>query len=56
MVVGVTYTVTKAANTETAYQYAEVLIAGNAARWMDRLELQGHNLNSFLEFEKLFIK
>ena len=30
-------------------------MAGNAARWMDRLEVQGHTPSSFLEFEKLLI-
>ena len=51
--VGLTYIATKAADTEAACQYAVVLMAGNTARWMDRLEVQGHALNSFLEFEKL---
>ena len=54
--VGLTYTATKAAGMEAAYQYAVVLMAGNAARWMDSLEVQGHALNSFMEFEKLFTK
>ena len=30
-------------------------MAGNVARWMDTLEVQGHALNSFPKFEKLFI-
>ena len=55
IVVGIAYTATKAADTEAACQYAVVLISGNTARWMDRLEVQGHAPNSFPEFEKLFI-
>ena len=30
-------------------------MGGNAARWIDRLDIQGNALNNFLEFEKLFI-
>ena len=53
--VGLTYAATEAADTLAAYQYEVVLMSGNAARWMDRLEVQGHAPNSFPEFEKLFI-
>ena len=55
IVVGLTFTATEAADMEAACQYTVVLMAGNAARWIDRLEVQGHAPNSFLEFEKLFI-
>ena len=55
IVVGITYIATEAANTEAVCQYAVVLMGGNAARCMDRLEIQGNSLNSFLEFEKPFI-
>ena len=30
-------------------------MAGNVARWMGRLEVQGHTPNNFPEFKKLFI-
>ena len=53
--VGFTYTANKAADTEAACQYVVVLMEVNAARWMDRLEVQGHAQNSFPELEKLFI-
>ena len=53
--VGLVYKVIEASGTLEAYQYAVALMVGNAARWMDRLELLGHAPNSFLEFEKLFI-
>ena len=53
--VGLTYTATEAADTQAVYQYTVVLMGGNAARWMDRLEVQGHAPNSFLDFDKLFI-
>ena len=52
---GITYTATDIDNKVAAYQYAVVLMIGNAAKWMDRLEVQGHAPNSFPEFEKLFI-
>ena len=39
VVVGLTYTATKAADTEAMCQYTVVLMAGNAARWIDRLEV-----------------
>ena len=53
--VGLVYKATKASGTLAACQYAVALMAGNMARWMDMLEVQGHALNSFSEFEKLFI-
>ena len=53
--VGLIYKATKASGTLAACQYAMALMAGNAARWMDRLEVKGHASNSFLEFKKLFI-
>ena len=53
--VGLIYKATKASGTLTVYQYAVALMASNAARWMDRLEVQGHALHSFPEFKKLFI-
>ena len=53
--IGLTYKATKAADTLAACQYAVALMAGNATRWMDRLEVQGHAPNNFMEFEKLFI-
>ena len=53
--IGLTYKATKAADTLAACHYAVALIAGNAVRWMDRPEVQGHALNSFLELKKLFI-
>ena len=53
--VGLTYKATKAADTLAVGQYAVALMAGNATRWIDRLEVQGHAPNSFPEFEKLFI-
>ena len=53
--IGLIYKATKAAETLAACQYAVALMAGNAARWMNRLEVQGHAPNSFPEFEKLFI-
>ena len=55
IVVGLIYTATEAADTEAACQYTVVLMAGNIARWMDKLEVQGHAPSSFLEFKKLFI-
>ena len=55
IVVGITYIATNAANTEAVCYYTKFLMAGNAVRWMDKLEVQGHALNSFLEFDKLFI-
>ena len=55
IIVSITYIATKEANTEAVYQYAVVLMGGNAVRLMDRLEIQGNAPNSFLEFEKLFI-
>ena len=55
IVLGLTFTAAEAADTEAVCQYAVVLMASNTARWIDKLEVQGHVLNSFLEFEKLFI-
>ena len=55
IIVGLTYKATEVADTLAACQYAVALMAGNGARWMDRLEVQGHAPNSFLEFKKLFI-
>ena len=55
IVVGLTYTAIEAADTEAAHKYAVVLMASNTARWMDRLEVQGHAPNGFPEFKKLFI-
>ena len=55
IVVGITYIASSTANTEAAYQYAVALIGGNAARWMDKLKVQGNAPNSFLEFDKVFI-
>ena len=52
---GITYTVTKAADTEAAYLYALVLMVGNAARWMNGIDIQDNALGSCPEFEKLFI-
>ena len=46
---------TKAAETEAACQYTVVLMIGNAARQMDKLEVQSHTPNSSPEFEKLSI-
>ena len=37
--IGLVYKATKAFGTLAAYQYAVALMAGNAARWMGRLEL-----------------
>ena len=51
----ITFIATKSSETEAACQYAVVLMGGNAVRWMDRLEVQVKALNSFPEFEKLFI-
>ena len=53
--VGLTYKATEAADTLAACQDTVALMTGNAARWMDRLEVQGYAPNSFLEFEKLFL-
>ena len=39
IVVGFTYAATKAADAEAVYQYTVVLMSGNAARWMDSLEV-----------------
>ena len=55
ILVGLTYTATKAADTEASCQYAVALMSGYTAIWMDRLEVQGHAPKSYLEFEKLFI-
>ena len=52
---GLTYKASDAAKTLAVCQYAVLLMAGNAARWMDRLEVQGHTPNSFPEFEKLLV-
>ena len=52
--VGLTYIATEAADIKAVCQYAVALMAGNAARWMDRLEVQGNTPNSFSEFKKLF--
>ena len=53
--IGLIYKVTKASGTLAACQYTVVLMAGNVARWMDRLEVQDHAPNSFPEFKNLFI-
>ena len=53
--VDLTYTATKAADTEAACQYAVVLMASNAVRYMNRLEVQSHALDSFPEFQKFFL-
>ena len=45
--IGLIYKATEAADTLAACQYAVVLMAGNAARWLYRLEVQGHIPNSF---------
>ena len=34
-----------------ACQNAVVLMGRNAERWMERLDIQGNALNSFMEFE-----
>ena len=50
--VGLVYKATEASDTLAACQYAVVLMAGNVARWMDRLEVQGHAPNSFPGIQK----
>ena len=55
IVVGINYIATNTTDTEAGCWFAVVLIRGNAARWMDRLVIQGNAPNSFLEFDKLFI-
>ena len=53
--VSLTYIATKAAYTEAVYQYIVLQIASSTSRKIDGLEVQGHALNSFPKFEKLFI-
>ena len=50
--VGLIYKATEASGTLAAYQYAVALMAGNTARWMDRLEVQGHAPNSSSRIQK----
>ena len=39
IVVGITYIATKVTKIEAACHYAVALMGGNAARWMDRIEV-----------------
>ena len=39
-----------------ACQYAVALMTGNAACWVDRLEVQGKMPTSFEEFERVFLE
>ena len=55
IVVGITDIATKAADTDIVHQYTVETMGGNAARWMDSLEVQGNDPNSFPTFKKLFI-
>ena len=36
-------------------QYGVVLMGGNAARWMNHLDLQGEVPAMFFDFERIFI-
>ena len=38
-----------------ACQYSDALMGGNAARWMDHLEVQGEVPAMFPDFERMFI-
>ena len=38
-----------------AYQYSIALMGGNAAHWMDRLEVWGEVPATFPDFERMFI-
>ena len=42
-------------DTAQACQYSVALMGGNAARWMDRLEVRGEAPATFPDFEHMFI-
>ena len=42
-------------NTAQACQYSVALMGGNAARWMDCLEVWGEVPTTFSDFERMFI-
>ena len=46
----------KAADPDEVCQYAVVLMGGNAARWMDRLEVQGNALKQLRRIQKAVYK